>query len=129
MSSKISELAPLATLTGAEYVPVAINGENKGFFVSKIKEYITKVDIGLDRVNNTNDLEKPISTATGIALAGKASSTHSHGLSDVSGLISSLNGKADTVHRHVATDISDFDQRVTNLITEQSTVVVSRIDW
>lgn len=43
----------------------------------------TKSDIGLGNVDNTSDINKPVSTATQTALDGKASSTHSHNASDV----------------------------------------------
>ncbi|CUU46995.1 pyocin knob domain-containing protein [Clostridium beijerinckii] len=38
----------------------------------------TKVDVGLSNVDNTSDLNKPISTAVQSALNGKANSTHTH---------------------------------------------------
>jgi len=43
----------------------------------------TKEDLGLSKVNNTSDLEKPISTATQSALDQKASLTHTHVKSDI----------------------------------------------
>lgn len=39
---------------------------------------LNKTAVGLDQVDNTNDLAKPISTATATALAGKAATTHNH---------------------------------------------------
>lgn len=47
---------------------------------------LTKADVGLANVDNTTDLNKPISTATQTALNGKSDTSHSHtldGLSDV----------------------------------------------
>ncbi|QTF82119.1 hypothetical protein SEA_PRAIRIE_22 [Arthrobacter phage Prairie] len=41
---------------------------------------------GLDRVNNTNDAEKPISTATQQALNAKSDTSHTHSYSSVAGL-------------------------------------------
>ena len=38
----------------------------------------TKADVGLSNVDNTSDANKPISTATQIALDGKASAAHTH---------------------------------------------------
>ena len=38
----------------------------------------TKADVGLGNVDNTSDLNKPISTATQAALDGKAASDHTH---------------------------------------------------
>jgi len=42
------------------------------------------------------------------ALNGKASSSHSHSIGDVSSLQSSLDGKSDTGHTHTKSNITDF---------------------
>ena len=55
---------------------------------------LDKADVGLSNVDNTSDLNKPISTATQSALDGKANSVHSHSISDVTGLQTALDGKA-----------------------------------
>ena len=39
---------------------------------------LSKADVGLSQVDNTSDANKPISSAVSTALAGKASSTHTH---------------------------------------------------
>jgi hypothetical protein len=58
----------------------------------------TKSDVGLSNVDNTSDLNKPISTATQTALNGKANTAHVHALSDLtqsaatSGQVPSWNG-------------------------------------
>lgn len=44
---------------------------------------ITKAHVGLGNVDNTTDAAKPISTATATALAGKASSTHTHVIANI----------------------------------------------
>lgn len=44
---------------------------------------ITKSDISLGNVDNTSDLNKPISTATQTALNGKANTSHTHAASDI----------------------------------------------
>lgn len=86
----------------------------------------TKADIGLGNVDNTSDLNKPISTATASALAGKASTTHTHseyvktvnGTSpDGTGAVTvvidwaALTGKpttfTPTAHTHLWADITD----------------------
>ena len=46
-------------------------------------ETLTKDDVGLSNVDNTSDLNKPISTSTQTALNGKANSSHTHALSDL----------------------------------------------
>jgi frataxin-like iron-binding protein CyaY len=62
---------------------------------------LTKSDVGLSNVNNTSDINKPISTLTQTA----------------------LNAKANTVHTHVKSDITDFahthpQNEITNLVTD-----------
>lgn len=44
---------------------------------------LTKVDVGLGDVDNTSDLNKPISTATQTALNGKANTSHTQDLSTI----------------------------------------------
>jgi hypothetical protein len=44
---------------------------------------LVKGDVGLGNVDNTSDADKPISTATQTALDGKATTSHTHTLSDV----------------------------------------------
>ena len=44
---------------------------------------VTKSQVGLGNVDNTTDLNKPISTATQKALDGKASASHTHTSSQV----------------------------------------------
>lgn len=44
---------------------------------------ITKNSVGLGNVDNTADLNKPVSTATGTALNGKAPTVHQHAWADI----------------------------------------------
>lgn len=104
-AKKFSQLDPLEILTGTEEVPVAHQGRNFKFQISKIKSLVTKSDVGLDQVNNTPDLEKPVSTAMHTALNGKANNNHGHGISDVSGLAQVLLAKSDTGHHHPVEEI------------------------
>ena len=55
---------------------------------------ITKANIWLGNVNNTSDMDKPISTAVQQALDTKASSVHTHTISDITNLETTLNQKA-----------------------------------
>ncbi|QWY81929.1 minor tail protein [Arthrobacter phage Sicarius2] len=56
---------------------------------------LVKADVGLGNVDNTSDAAKPVSTATQTALNGKAASSHTHTIADVTSLQSSLDAKAD----------------------------------
>lgn len=48
---------------------------------------LIKGDVGLGNVDNTSDLNKPISTATQTALNGKANASHTHVAADLSGVV------------------------------------------
>ena len=61
---------------------------------------ISKADVGLGNVDNTSDADKPISTATQTALNSKANQTHTHSITDTSGL---------------RTELDDLSTRITNL--------------
>lgn len=73
---------------------------------------VTKAMVGLGNVDNTSDANKPISTATQTALDGKAAASHSHAISDVTGLQTALDGKqasgsyAASSHSHVIGDVT-----------------------
>lgn len=54
---------------------------------------VTKVQVGLGNVDNTSDADKPVSTATQNALDGKANTSHTHAVADVTGLQAALDGK------------------------------------
>ena len=62
---------------------------------------VTAEQVGLGNVNNTADLDKPISTAVQTALDDKANSKHTHNKSDITDFPNSLpanGGNADTVN-------------------------------
>lgn len=81
---------------------------------------VTKAQVGLGNVDNTSDVNKPISSATQTALNGKSDKAHKHKTADISDMPSALpadGGNADTVggkhasdfaasnHTHTAADI------------------------
>jgi hypothetical protein len=66
---------------------------------------LAKSDVGLGEVDNTTDLAKPISTATQTALDGKANSSHTHVIGDVTNLQTALDGKAASSHTHTVSEI------------------------
>lgn len=61
-------------------------------FNGKVKININKSDIGLPNVENTSDLNKPISTAAQIALNQKSPINHTHLISGVVGLQTAIYG-------------------------------------
>jgi hypothetical protein len=94
---------------------------------------VTASDVGLGNVDNTSDVDKPVSTATQTALDGKANSSHTHTLTDITdagtsaGLDVAATGDAAVgevvkgddsrltdarvplAHTHVKADITDFN--------------------
>jgi len=70
--------------------------------------------LALNNVDNTSDLNKPISTATQTALNGKANSVHTHVITDVTNLQTSLDGKANK-SGDTFTGQVDFEASVTNI--------------
>lgn len=58
------------TFTGTVTLPSTTNG-------------LTKSNVGLANVDNTSDANKPVSTATATALAGKANTSHTHTSADI----------------------------------------------
>lgn len=63
---------------------------------------VTKNQIGLEHVNNTSDLDKPISSATQKALDLKANSEHKHEVAEVNGLQGSINGLQTNFNSHIS---------------------------
>ena len=64
---------------------------------------VTAEQVGLGNVDNTADLDKPISTAVQTALDNKANTKHTHKKSDITDFPNSLpanGGDADTVNNH-----------------------------
>lgn len=51
---------------------------------------LTKTDVGLNNVDDTSDVNKPISTATQTALSGKANTTHNHDAGDINAGVLSI---------------------------------------
>lgn len=118
---RIFDLPRLETATpiaSNEHIIVSDGTTTSRRRLTDIKTIVNKGDVGLSNVNNTADLDKPISTSMASALNSKANSTHSHGLSDVAGLANELNSKANTSHGH---DISDVANLATSLASKANT--------
>lgn len=75
---------------------------------------VTKEQIGLDRVDNTSDANKPISNATQTALNGKFSATDGNALKQ----------RVDNIPELVATDITvDSDNDSVNISLDKTSIV------
>lgn len=106
---RISQLDNLPQPTGAEELPVSYQGNNYKVRLDSVKFFLNKSDLGLDKVDNTTDLEKPISNATATALLGKADNVHTHVLSDIEGLSDVISQKANVTHGHEIVDINGLN--------------------
>lgn len=76
---------------------------------------VTKAQIGLSNVDNTSDLEKPISNAVKAALDNKSDTSHTHNITDLDGTAERdqyfedlINYKTDIGHTHLVKDITDM---------------------
>jgi hypothetical protein len=80
---------------------------------------LAKADVGLGSVDNTSDANKPVSSATQTALGGKANSSHTHAISDVTNLQTALDNAVSNVtkiprnDRFVATSFNGNGQLLT----------------
>lgn len=106
MAKRISQLDELVNVDGTEEIPIIKDGRNYRVKASRIGGNVTKDSLGLGNVDNTSDANKPISTATQTALNGKANSSHTHALTEVTGLTQALADKANSVHQHQVGDIN-----------------------
>ncbi len=62
--------------------------------------------------DTSTDTQYPSAKAVYTALSGKANSSHSHAISDVTNLQTTLDGKAAKSHTHKAADITDFSANI-----------------
>ena len=85
--ARMQDLAPSGNTLDTDIVAVKQAGnttETRTTFVlvkTWIKNWITKVDVGLDQVDNTSDANKPISGATATGLSGKVDTQTGYALS------------------------------------------------
>ncbi len=110
--------------------PVYVNGTNKIYHEGNKPN---KNDIGLNNVDNTNDLDKPISKATQNALNGKANSNHTHTKNEITDIPTKLSqfvndknfitqADVDTSQNHVHSNKSILDNITQSLINTWNTV-------
>jgi hypothetical protein len=78
LDADLTAIAGLAPADGALLQRIAGAWNAQTPAQVKTSLLLTKVDVGLSAVDNTSDLDKPISTATQTALNAKAPSSHQH---------------------------------------------------
>lgn len=125
---KYSELARITYITGDELFVLAYQGKSYAVTVDEVLTRINRISLGLDKVDNTSDLDKPISldvqdaleakankdelapfiarTEVTEGLALKAERVHTHALADIPGLVEILDTKVGIVHQHTVEDVS-----------------------
>ena len=106
MSRKISQLNESLTIDGSEYIPISKTSLSLKITLNKIKSLFTKADVGLSNVDNTSDLDKPLSNASIQALNTKADTGHSHSISQIASLEATLNNKANVSHSHTVDSVT-----------------------
>ena len=98
MSGKISNQIPFPQVSGDEWLLLAYNGENYKVTIKQLLSTVplpTLAALGLDKVDNTADIDKPLSNAVIQALNTKAAAIHRHSIADVEKLPEVLSTKAD----------------------------------
>ena len=71
----ISDLTNAGTLDGTERVPMDKGAATVDSTTQEIANLATKVTVGLSNVDNTSDLNKPVSTATQAAINAAAAAS------------------------------------------------------
>ena len=112
VTNTFAQASTLATLTSGEKLSVSLGKIMKAItdLISHIgnksnPHTVTKAQVGLGNVDNTSDVNKPISTAVQAALDGKAPASHTHIKSQITDFPTSLpaNGGAATTATKWAT--------------------------
>lgn len=121
----ISELEELFTISGQEELPVEVAGRNFKIKTETITKTVAKHTLGLDNVDNTPDILKPISTDTQIALDSKAARIHTHTVNDIVGINDAIGGlqiqindKANLIHTHAITDVTGLETELDTIKTK-----------
>lgn len=78
-----SQVTGLASALSGKEPTLSPGSVGQWYKYDKTWATIGKADVGLDQVDNTSDLAKPLSTAATTALGGKAATSHVHSGSDI----------------------------------------------
>lgn len=108
-SSNIGELILLSDNVRQSSLPVFYSGATYRINVQSIVDLVTRASIGLGNVDNTSDVDKPVSAAQLEALNAKANVNHSHSISSISGLGAELANRATINHTHPIAEVAGLD--------------------
>lgn len=141
MAKKISQLELIDHLSGNEEIPLSFGSANYKVKTISFASLISKTSLGLDKVNNTADEDKPLSKAGREALAGKADATavtalqtamaskaetiHSHSTSDINGFTEAMASKAAVSHKHEMSDINGLSSAFASLNSAYESVATT----
>lgn len=141
MSKKISDLNELVTPSGEEETVLASGGANYRIKLRNLKTLlgVDKAGLGLDHVDNTADIDKPVSNAVAQALSQKAPAQHTHAISSITGLQTTIEGihqdvananrdladKTDVGHKHAIDDVTGLTTALASKVDQ--TAVTSQI--
>lgn len=84
--AKISSFIAPTQFTGDEKIPIAYNGGNYAVTIRALLEMVTKASLGIAKVNNTTDAEKPISDAQAVELNKKQNTSEKNQPNGYAGL-------------------------------------------
>ena len=110
----ISRLPAADQLVGEELIAIVQDGVTKHVKIRLFNMVVDKRTLGLDRVDNTSDADKPISTKQQQALNDKADLNHQHEIADVNGLEDALFAKANRQHGHAISDVDGLQEALDN---------------
>ena len=120
MASKVSQLNILNALTGDENVLIAYKGANWRVKISTILAAFDKKAINLDKVDNTSDLDKPVSRAVQQALDALTQGSTSVTIADVQGLSQVLAG--------IDSAFSAFSQSLSEKLDTNATFSIDKVN-
>lgn len=114
---KVSQLTQLSQADPDMQFLVVYQGRNYRMGLGdmlSIVEQPSKEDLGLGNVDNTSDLDKPLSNAMLGALDNKANKNHGHSIGAINQLQESLDSKANIEHSHQMIDIVGIQEALNN---------------
>ncbi|WP_311056509.1 phage tail fiber protein [Pseudomonas aeruginosa] len=117
-------LEDVQAIAGGDLSDFTKNSLNLSDLTDKVA---AKANLGMGNVDNTSDLDKPISTATQQALNGKANSSHTHSISQVSGLQTALDGKAAASHTHPISQVDGLQAALDGKAADAHTHAISEV--
>lgn len=130
MASKISQLPLLNPVLSDAYLVLARNGNNYKVTVGALGQGISKISLGLHNVDNTSDLDKPLSNSTIDALSYKADKIHTHDFMTIVGLPNALASKAEYNHNHSKSEISGLSNDLNTIQNSLSSKLqVGVLEW